>query len=93
MQDNAMNPSNLACIALLQQVLDDAKAGNITSVAIVACGPSDFGANMAGPNAPAMNLGLDVLKGKIMAGVTQPSEPPSRVLRPGLQPRPVGRRN
>ena len=87
-QDAALNPASLACIDLLMQVLSDAKAGNVTSVAVVACGPNDFGANMAGPNAPAMNMGLDVLKAKIIAGVTQPA-PQSPILRP----RPVGRRN
>lgn len=85
--DEALNPASLACIDLLMQVLTDAKAGNVTSVAIVACGPSDFGANMAGPNAAAMNMGLDVLKAKIIAGVTQ-SAPSSPILRP----RPVPRR-
>jgi hypothetical protein len=84
--DEALNPASLACIDLLMQVLTDAKAGNVTSVAVVACGPSDFGANMAGPNAPAMNMGLDVLKAKIIAGVT--IQPPSS---PILRPRPVGR--
>jgi hypothetical protein len=86
--DEALNPASLACIDLLMQVLTDAKAGNVTSVAVVACGPSDFGANMAGPNAPAMNMGLDVLKAKIIGSVTQPA-PQSPILRP----RPVGRRN
>lgn len=84
--DEALNPASLACIDLLMKVPADAKAGNVTSVAIVACGPSDFGANMAGPNAPAMNMGLDVLKAKIIAGVTMP--PPSS---PILRPRPVKR--
>ena len=85
--DEALNPASLACIELLMKVLDDAKAGNVTSVAIVACGPADFGANMAGPNAPAMNMGLDVLKAKIISGVTQPPQSPI------LRSRPVGRRN
>lgn len=86
-KDEALNPASLACIDLLMQVLSDAKAGNVTSVAVVACGPNDFGANMAGPNAPAMNMGLDVLKAKIIAGVTQPA-PQSSI----LKPRPVIRR-
>ena len=79
-KDEALNPASLACIELLMKVLEDAKAGNVTSVAIVACGPSDFGANMAGPNAPAMNMGLDVLKAKIIANVVQPM-PQSPILR------------
>jgi hypothetical protein len=82
--DEALNPASLACIDLLMQVLTDAKAGNVTSVAVVACGPSDFGANMAGPNAPAMNMGLDVLKAKIIGNVTQPASSS-----PILRPRPV----
>jgi hypothetical protein len=92
-----LDAGSLACISLLTQVLDDAKAGNVTSVAVVACGKSDFGANIAGPNAPALNLGIDVLKAKIIASVTQPApNDGARILRPngaGPVARPVpGRR-
>jgi hypothetical protein len=87
-KDEALNPASLACIDLLMQVLADAKAGKVTSVAIVACGPSDFGANMAGPNAMGMNMGIDVLKAKIIAAVSSPAAPQSPILRS----RPVGPR-
>jgi hypothetical protein len=94
-----LDPASLACISLLKQVLEDARAGNVTSVAVVACGKNDFGANIAGPNAPALNMGLDVLKAKIIQNVAFPTGPEPRpsILRPngaGLAPRPVpGRRN
>lgn len=93
----ALNPASLACVALLEQVLADAKAGNITTVGIVACGPADFGANIAGPDARSVNLGLDVLKAKIVAAVTQPAVMTApTILRPQgpimPRPRPVGGR-
>jgi hypothetical protein len=68
-----MNEASEACVALLEQVLADAKAGSITTVGVVACGPSDFGAQIAGPDARSVNLGLDVLKQKILTAVTQPA--------------------
>jgi len=48
-----LNPSSLACIELLEQVLTDARAGSINTVGIVACGPSglrgaDCGVRMRG---------------------------------------------
>lgn len=90
----ALSQASLACIELLSKVLDDAQAGRVTSVAVVACGPIDFGANMAGPNAPAMNMGLDVLKAKIISGVTQPQYTPSRsVVTPMRSPIKVPGRN
>lgn len=87
-----LNPASLACIELLEHVLADAKAGNVTTVGIIACGPSDFGANIAGPNAQAVYMGCGVLQAKIVAAVTQPA-PDMRpsILRPGLAPRPVRR--
>lgn len=75
------SPASQACVSLLKQILADAEKGLITTVGIVACGPSDFGAQIAGPDARSVNLGIDVLKAKIIAGVTQPA--PSAILRPG----------
>jgi hypothetical protein len=89
----ALNPATLACIELLEHVLADAKAGNVLTVGIIACGPSDFGANIAGPNAQAVYMGCGVLQAKIVAAVTQPA-PDMRptILRPApLGPRPVRR--
>lgn len=94
-----LNQSSLACIELLEQVLTDAKAGNINTVGIVACGPSDFGAQIAGPDARSVALGLDVLKAKIVAAVTQPAVDmrpnimtPLRGNGQILRPRPVPKR-
>jgi hypothetical protein len=91
-----MNEASEACISLLEQVLSDAKAGNITTVGIVACGPADFGAQIAGPDARSVNLGLDVLKSKIIAALTQPAvDMRPNIMRPNgggakiLRPRPV----
>jgi hypothetical protein len=91
-----MNEASEACISLLEQVLADAKAGNITTVGIVACGPADFGAQIAGPDARSVNLGLDVLKHKILSAVTQPAvDMRPNIMRPNgggakiLRPRPV----
>jgi len=92
---NALDPSSLACIALLEQVLSDAKAGNITTVGVVACGPSDFGAQIAGPDARSVHLGCAVLQDKIIRAVTQPAVDMSpNIMRPKsaphiLRPRPV----
>lgn len=91
-----MNESSEACVQLLEQILADAKAGNITTVGVVACGPSDFGAQIAGPDARSVNLGLDVLKQKIISAVTQPAaDMRPNIMRPNgggakvLRPRPV----
>lgn len=85
-----LNPSSQACVALLEQVLADAKAGNIMTVGIVACGPADFGANIAGPNAQAVYMGCGVLQAKIVSAVTQPA-PDMRptILRPAGATRPI----
>lgn len=68
-----MNDSSEACISLLEQILADAKAGNITTVGVVACGPGDFGAQIAGPDARSVYLGCGVLQNKIITAVTQPA--------------------
>lgn len=93
-----LSQANLDCIELLEHVLRDAKAGNVNTVAIVACGPHDFGANIAGPNAQGAYMGLGVLRAKIEAAVTQPAvDMRPTILKPGangnvLRPRPVTKR-
>lgn len=90
-----MNDSSDACVQLLEQVLADAKAGNITTVGVVACGPGDFGAQIAGPDARSVYLGCGVLADKIIRAVTQPAVDMSpTIMRPKaaphiLRPRPV----
>lgn len=73
--DEFIDPAQAACIELLEAVLANARAGGVTSVAIVACGPNDFGASTAGPDAAKLNLGLDTLKATILAAVNRPSQP------------------
>jgi hypothetical protein len=84
------NDASDACVQLLEQVLADAKAGNITTVGVVACGPADFGAQIAGPDARSVYMGCGVLQDKIVKAVTQPAP----IMRPKsaphiLRPRPV----
>jgi hypothetical protein len=91
-----LNPASVACVALLEQVLETAKAGGVTTVAVVAAGPSDFGAQIAGPDASKIMLGLAVLQDSIVRGVTKSDPTPGpRLLRPGgplLQSVPVPKR-
>lgn len=90
-----MTEATDACIALLEQVLSDAKAGNVTTVGIVACGPADFGAQIAGPDARSVYLGCGVLQSRIVSALTQPAvDMRPTVLRPSgngmiRRPRPV----
>lgn len=81
-----------ACIELLESVLADAKRGNVTSVAVIACGPADFGAAIAGPDAAKLNLGLDYAKQDIQAairggaGASAPKpQGHGRLIRPGFR--------
>lgn len=73
--DKLLDPANAQCIALLEQVLASAQSGSITSVAIVACGTTEFGASFAGPDAAKLNLGLDTIKATILNNVTTPNVP------------------
>lgn len=74
-QNGIVNPANAQCIALLEQVLESAKTGAITSVAVIACGDHEFGASFAGPDAAKLNLGLDTVKATILNNVTASSAP------------------
>lgn len=74
-----------ACVVLLEQVLASAKNGEISTVCIVACGPSSFGASFAGPDAARLNLGLDTAKAQILQMVSQPTPRSGAILRPGMR--------
>lgn len=78
---SVVDPAQAACIQLLEQVLATARAGDVRSVCIVACGPGGFGASFAGPDAPQLNLGLDSAKASIMQAVLQPQKR-SSIIRP-----------
>lgn len=86
MSDNglAISPAAQDCLILLKQVEADINAGKVDSIAIVACGPTDFGANLAGPNAVAINLGLDVLKARVIANVTDRHQVPAKRPKPSV---------
>lgn len=89
-----LDESSQACVDLLEQVLADARSGNINTVGIVACGKGDFGAQIAGPDARSVYLGCGVLQNKIISAVTQPAVDMG-IMRPNgaaakiLRPRPV----
>ncbi len=85
-QDVGLSPAEQACVELLETALADAKAGRVSSCAVIACGPGDFGASFAGPDAARLNLGLDHCKATIMAKIMQPA-PQQRgsILRPGMR--------
>lgn len=81
----ALNPDQWECVKMLEKVLEDAKAGNVHSVAVVACSIGGFGSAFAGRQAPELNLGLDSVKRQILDNVTgqAPKGPkPSAILRP-----------
>lgn len=78
----APSPAAQDCLILLKQVEADILAGKVDSIAIVACGHTDFGANVAGPNAVAINLGLDVLKARVIANVTDRHQVPVKRPKP-----------
>ncbi len=67
---SSLNIAQRDCIELLEGVLASAKKGEVWSCAVVACGPSDFGTAMAGPDAARLNLGADALKAEIISRVT-----------------------
>lgn len=78
----ATNPASAACVALLEQILADAKAGKVTTVGVIAVGPMDFGSAHAGPDAAKLNLGLDVLKRTVLEIVSPSTKAtPSSIIR------------
>jgi len=72
-------PPQQQVILLLEDALREARSGLIASLAIVAVAKS--GAIMtpaAGPSLSDLNLGVDILKTRLLAAAQQPS----RILRP-----------
>jgi hypothetical protein len=68
----SLSPGAIECIKLLEDALDNAKQGEITTCMLIACGPLDFGMAMAGPDAARLNLGLDVAKRTILDRTSPP---------------------
>jgi hypothetical protein len=58
------------CIELLTDMLESAKAGNMSWLVVVAGGPADYGVAFAGSNGAQMNLGIDVAKKTILDRVS-----------------------
>ncbi len=61
-----LSPAQQECIKLLTDMLDGAQQGQISSLVVVACGPTDFGHAIAGSDAPRLMLGLEVAKHDII---------------------------
>lgn len=66
------DPGMAACINLLEQALVAARAGQVTSVALVTCMQGGFGAAFAGTQGAELNLGLDSLKRNILDAISNP---------------------
>lgn len=54
---STLSPAQRECIELLEQVLANARNGDVHALAIVAVGPFDFGIAIAGSDAPKLYLG------------------------------------
>lgn len=61
--------SEQACVDLLREILEQAEAGKIKSVAIAAVLDKGMATAMAGRDASVLNLGCDELKRKILDAV------------------------
>lgn len=77
-----MAPGQQDCIDLLEKCLADAKAGRITTIGVVACGHSDFGTAMAGPDGARLFLGTAILADTVKGAIMMPRAG-SPILRPG----------
>lgn len=73
-------------VELLQQALDEAKAGNIQTVGVLACFKDGYATVLWGTDAGSLNLACDDLKRKILDSVTGSAKTVathSRILRAG----------
>ena len=64
-----LSEAQLACVDLLSEALEEARAGNIHTVGIVVCMKTGYATVMAGTQAADLNLGCDSLKQKILDAV------------------------
>jgi hypothetical protein len=71
--ESPLSSASIECIKLLEDALESAKNGEITTCMLIACGPVDFGMAMAGPDAARLNLGLDVAKRTILDRTSPPA--------------------
>ena len=61
-----LTEAQLACVDLLSEALEQARAGQITSIGIIVCMKGGYASVMAGTQAADLNLGCDDLKDKIL---------------------------
>lgn len=64
-----LTDNQLACVDLLSEALEQARAGNISSVGIIACMKTGYATVMAGNQPGDLNMGCDSLKKKILEAV------------------------
>lgn len=84
-----VDPAQAACVQLLEQALQDARAGNVNTVAVVCVGPGGFGSAFAGPHADKLYLGLGACSKKLLSMVD--GEEQQKPRKPTiLHARPVG---
>jgi hypothetical protein len=69
-----LNDNQQACVELLQDALNEAKAGNIKAAAMVICLENGWATVFAGNPPGDLNLGLDDLKRKILDAVVGPKK-------------------
>lgn len=69
---STMSPAQLQCIDLLRQALASAEKGEVMAIALVACGPNDFGVAFGGADIPRLHLGLGVA----LRSLEEKSSPP-----------------
>lgn len=67
-----LTESQQACVDLLEETLQEARAGLIETIGIVACMKSGYASVMAGSNAASLNLACDSMKKKILDAVEGP---------------------
>lgn len=66
-----LNEQQQDCLDKLQEVLDEAKRGNVYTVGIVVCMKTGFATTIGGSDAGSLNLGLDALKARILERVSE----------------------
>lgn len=96
MQDGSdgLNPAQRHCVQKLQQVLDDALLGKVTTVAIISCGPTGFDCLTGGEqHGPTLYYAVGKLQHMIVSqNDTGATRQRSSIIPPGqLGPRPVRR--
>lgn len=66
-----LTEAQLACIDLLSEALEQARAGEVTSIGIILCMKGGYASVMAGTQAADLNLGCDDLKDKILEATSR----------------------